>query len=191
MSRPLIRHARHRAIARALSASLPLITSYLATTQCLMKVLELVGPLVTIVKGLDRTPDIIPFLRAADQLAPCEFAATPGGMLPFMRDVICVLIQALNCVIEQSNSLIDLLTSLSARLQSARATENAELIRALESEIKNLQTRMAALFNSIDPVEVFLNGRPLSSVFRHPGATAAFSAHWSGSDVGHAMACRS
>lgn len=136
---------------------LPLITSYLATTQCLIKVLQLVGPLVTIVKGLDRTPDIIPFLRAADQLTPCEFAGTPASMLPFIRDIVCVLIQALNCVIEQSTRVIDLLASLAARLGSARAAENAELIRVLESENQNLQNRMTALFNSIDPVEVVLD----------------------------------
>lgn len=155
---------------------LPLIASYLATTECLMKVLELVGPLVTIVTRLDRTADIVPFVRAANQLAPCEFAATSGGMLGFLQDVICVLIQALNCAIEQSSSVVDVLTSLTAQLQSARATGNAELIDALEREQKSVQTRLTGLFDSVDSVAVVLDmSAPLiaSSGFDVPGLPAA------------------
>jgi hypothetical protein len=37
---------------------LPVVASYLASTECLLKVLTLVEPLVNIVKVLDQTPEL-------------------------------------------------------------------------------------------------------------------------------------
>jgi len=135
---------------------MPLIASYLASTECVRKMLALVPPLVTIVKALDRTSDIVPFLQAGDQLAPCEFDAASAGMLTFLRDVICVAMAAVNCVIDQLQRVVDVMTNLAAQLTSAQATGNADLIAALQSEQKILESRLLYLFSSTDGIDSVL-----------------------------------
>jgi hypothetical protein len=126
---------------------LPLIAAYLASTQCLLKMLELVRPLATVVKALNRTPAAMPFLRAAEQLAPSELAMSSAGMLTFVGDVLCVLTQALNCVVEQAKPVVELLTNLDSQIKSAEALGNAELVAALETEKNNLKNGLQVYSN--------------------------------------------
>lgn len=82
---------------------LPQVASYLASMQCLLKVLQLVRPLVEVVKALPPSPKLavaVPeFLKAADSLAPCEGIASGLGATLFIKDLFCLVIVALNCLI--------------------------------------------------------------------------------------------
>ncbi len=60
------------------------------------------------IKGLPNpsTNAISEFLEAATALAPCLASTSPSGLLPFLRDLLCVQIRSLNCL---SRKLKDLL----------------------------------------------------------------------------------
>jgi hypothetical protein len=139
---------------------LPLVASYLAGTQCLLKLLELVGPLVDIVKVLDGSPDLaasaVKFLKVAAELAPCELVPTPSGVLPFVRDLLCLVIQALNCIIGPLKNIAGVMTGLASQLNAAQAAGNPELVQALERAQKNAAVKAAGLFASIEATQAVL-----------------------------------
>jgi hypothetical protein len=139
---------------------LPLVASYLAGTQCLLKVLQLVGPLVEIVKVLDRSPELaasaLKFLKVAEELIPCEQAFTPGGVVIFVRDLLCLVIHVLNCIIGQLKSTADVMTGLANQLNSARATGNTDLVKALENALKLAEARAVSVFASIEEAQAVL-----------------------------------
>jgi hypothetical protein len=139
---------------------LPIVASYLASTQCLLKLLELVGPLTDVVKALDRTPELaastVKFLKVAAALTPCAEVATGFGVLPFVRDLLCLVLQALNCIVGQLKSIVALMTGLASQLNSAQAAGNADLVKALEGAQKKAQIQAAGLFASIESAQVVL-----------------------------------
>jgi hypothetical protein len=140
---------------------LPTVASYLASTDCLLKVLTLIGPLVDIVKSLEQSPQIavsaVKFLKASEALPPCQLAASRLGILPFVRDVLCVVIQALNCVIEQLKSLVGVMTGLSGQLKAAQAVGNLVLVKQIEAALKKAELRAVGLFDSIESVRSVLD----------------------------------
>jgi len=136
---------------------LPIVASYLASTQCLLKLLELVGPLTDVVKALDRTPELaasaVKFLKVATALTPCAQVTTGFSVLPFVRDLLCLVLQALNCIIGQLKSIVAVITALASQLNSAQAAGNADLIKALEGAQKKSQIQAAGLFASIESAQ--------------------------------------
>jgi len=145
---------------------LPLVASYLASTQCLLKVLELVRPLADVVKVLGRSPELassaVKFLKIAEELAPCQQVSTGLGVLPFVRDTLCLVIQALHCIIGQLRSLVAVMTGLVAQINSAQAARNTDLVKALEDQQKRAQVKAASLFASIEACQAILE---LASAF--------------------------
>jgi hypothetical protein len=139
---------------------LPIVASYLASTECLLKVLTLVGPLVSVVRALDQNPELaasaIKFLKAAEALPPCELASTHLGVLPFVRDVLCVVIQALNCIIGQLKTLVGIMTGLIIRLKAAQSDGNLELVKQIEAALKNAGIGAVGLFDSVESIQTVL-----------------------------------
>jgi hypothetical protein len=140
---------------------LPLVASYLASTQCLLKVLELVGPLADVVKVLDRSPElavnVVKFLKVAEALTPCAQVSTGLGVLPFVRDLLCLILQALHCIIGQLKTIVAVMTGLVSQLNSAQAAGNTDLVQALEGETKKAQVKAADLFASIEAAQAVLD----------------------------------
>ena len=145
---------------------LPLVASYLASTQCLLKVLELVRPLADVVNVLGRSPEFassaVKFLKIAEELAPCQQVSTGLGVLPFVRDTLCLVIQALHCIIGQLRSLVAVMTGLAAQINSAQAARNTDLVKALEDQQKRAQVKAASSFASIEACQAILE---LASAF--------------------------
>jgi hypothetical protein len=140
---------------------LPLVACYLASTQCLVKVLALVGPLVDLVKTLGTSPasaaQIPKVLKAAENLAPCEAVASGLGVVPFLKDLLCLILTALNCTTGKLKVLVSLLMSLSGQLAAAKAGGNAELVAALEAEQQNAQLQAARVAGSTDSMRAVLD----------------------------------
>jgi hypothetical protein len=140
---------------------LPLVASYLASTQCLLKVLELIGPLVDIVKALVGSPELAAssakFLKVAQELVPCQTVATALGARPFVRDVLCLATQGVNCIIQQLNTLLSIMTGVATQLHAAQAARNTELVKELEAAQKNAQGKATALVASIQEVQNVLD----------------------------------
>ncbi len=140
---------------------LPPVATYLASTQCLLKVLELVGPLARVVTVLGRTPELAggaaQLLSVAQALAPCELATKAVSAVPFVRDVLCVVLRAVNCILGQLKNLVAVMASVASQLPAAQAAGNADLVRALEAAQNNAQVRAASVLSSIDAVQSVLD----------------------------------
>src|ERR1051325_3444868 len=73
------------------------IAPLLASMECLLKVLKLIKPLIDVVKGLPVPPvkAIQGLGEAAMARVPCLLLPSPANMIPFIRDLLCLIIRAL------------------------------------------------------------------------------------------------
>jgi hypothetical protein len=90
----------------ACSATTNLLTQVaplLALMQCQNKVLNLLKPLIDVVKGLPNPPAhaLLEFAKAANDLQPCLATVASASQVSLARDLICLEIRALNCFLEE------------------------------------------------------------------------------------------
>jgi hypothetical protein len=139
---------------------LSLVAVYLASTQCLLKVLKLTEPMVDIVEILQRSPELAvsgaKFLRVAEALTPCALVSTGFAILPFLRDLECVILRALNCTIGKLKSIVAVMTGLANQLNAAQAARNTDLVRELQAAQTRAQASAAALFVSLEAIQAVL-----------------------------------
>lgn len=76
------------------------VAPWLASTECLIKVLALLKPLIDIVKSLPSAPpsSVVAFAKAAEAIQPCLLMSTPAGAVPLVRDLLCLTLQSLTCL---------------------------------------------------------------------------------------------
>jgi len=120
--------------------------------------LKLLKPLIDIIQILRVPPvkAIEDFGKAAADLAPCLLIPTPASLIPFIRDLLCLILKVLNCFLSQMKSLLRILGPLSLQLNAARQSGNDELVATLECAQKNTQTQANQLMGSLGPVGVLL-----------------------------------
>jgi hypothetical protein len=76
------------------------VAPWLASMSCQFLILKLLPPLIEIIRGLP-SPSVSAvenFLKIAVELAPCLAAPTAAGVLPFIRDLLCLEIESLTCL---------------------------------------------------------------------------------------------
>jgi hypothetical protein len=134
------------------------IAPLLASMECLVKVLKLLKPLIDIVTNLPVPPvkAVQEFVKAAVDLAPCFLVPTPASMIPFVRDILCLIIKVLNCLLGQLETLVGLMGGLQLQLDAARAAGNFELEQTLKCAQENAQASADGLNKAIEPVGVIL-----------------------------------
>lgn len=136
------------------------IAPFLASTECLLKVLGLIGPLVEFVKAVPdpfKLASTVPkFLEAAEKVMPCVAVVTGLGIIPFLKDLLCLIIKALNCFLGQMKTLLGIMNGLSLQLSTAQAAGNDDLVAALQCEQDNAQALAANMTASIEPIGVIL-----------------------------------
>ncbi len=136
------------------------IAPFLASTECLLKVLGLIGPLIEFVKAVPdpiKLASTVPkFLKAAEAVMPCVAVVTGLGIIPFLKDLICLIIKALNCFLGQMKTLLGVMSGLSIRLASAQAAGDNDLISAIQCEQNNAQALASNMTASIEPIGVIL-----------------------------------
>jgi hypothetical protein len=145
----------------ALTFSLMLqIAPFLASTECLLKLLGLIGPLIEVVKAVPdplKLGNTVPkFLKAAEALMPCIAVVTGLGIIPFLKDLLCLIIKALNCFLGQMKTLLGVMTGLSLQLLTARETGDTDLIDSIQCEQANAEAQAANMTASIEPIGVIL-----------------------------------
>ena len=120
------------------------IAPFLASIECLFKLLGLIAPLIDVVKALAPTPislswaSAVPkFLEAAEKLMPCLLVVTGAPIIPFLRDLLCLILKVLHCLMGQLESIIDIMSGLTLRINIAKASGNTELQQALECAQEN------------------------------------------------------
>jgi len=89
------------------------LAPWLASMSCQLLILKLLKPLIEIVRGLPTPPvqPVLEFLKVAEELAPCMLVPTPGAVLPFARELLCLVIQNLNCLRQNLNAAEKLLAA--------------------------------------------------------------------------------
>lgn len=148
--------------ALSFSLVLPLLT-FLGNFECLFKVLKLIEPLIDVVKSLSppdpiKLPEAIKkFLDAATDLAPCLLVPTPAAMIPFVRDILCLVIKLLHCIVGQLKSIMGVMGGLALQMQSAEAAGNRDLVAALQCAQGNAQISAQHAFASLEPILLILS----------------------------------
>jgi len=135
------------------------IAPLLASMECLVKILKLLKPLVDVVSNLPMPPvkALQEFAKAAVDLAPCFLVPTPASMIPFVRDILCLILRVLNCLLGQLKSLMAIMSGLRLQLDAARAAGNFELEDALNCAQANAETAGQHLTKAIEPIGVLLD----------------------------------
>jgi hypothetical protein len=132
------------------------IAPLLASMDCLLKMLKLLKPMVDAVTSPPPTPAMVKdIVDAAAELAPCFLIPTPAGVLPFVKDILCLIRAVLHCLLAQLTSVRDLLQGLSLRLEAAAG--NDDLLATLQCAQDNAQTSVDNLTQAIEPVTVLLS----------------------------------
>jgi hypothetical protein len=160
------------------------VAPLLGSMECLLKILKLIKPLIDIVKSLPfPSPKIIAdFVEAAAGLAPCLAIPTPVALLPFVRDLLNLILKMLRCFLGQMKSVLDVMKGLGLQLKIAEADDNAALKAALECAQENAQNSAAHAMQSIEPIRTILDMlAPIFELAQIP--PIAIPALGSGSDV--------
>jgi len=97
------------------------IAPFIASMSCQLKVLKLLKPLIDVIHGLPNPPvhALQEFSMAANDLAPWFLLSTPLGVLPFVRDLLCLEIRSLNCLLRNLQTI----TALAADPSAVAASE--------------------------------------------------------------------
>jgi hypothetical protein len=136
------------------------IAPFLASTECLLKVLGLIGPLIEVIKAIPdplKLGESVPkFLKAAEAVMPCVAVVTGLGIIPFIKDLLCLIIKALNCFLGQMKTLLGVMNGLSLQLSAAQLSGDTERAAAIQCEQDNMQGLASNAMSSIEPIGVIL-----------------------------------
>jgi hypothetical protein len=134
---------------------------FLASTECLFKVLALIGPLMKVITGLTKLPpdlSALPDLGTAfENLMPCIEIVTGLGIVVFLKDLLCFIISALKCFLSQMNSLLAILGGLQLRISDATAAGNTDLAATLSCAQADAMAQAGQLTNAIQPIQTVLS----------------------------------
>jgi hypothetical protein len=145
------------------------IAPLLASMECLLKILKLIKPLIDVINGLPVPPvkALLDFGKAAEELVPCLLVPTPLSILPFLKDLLCLILKALKCFLSQMKTLIGFLSGIKLSLQAAQADNNSELMASLQCAQDNAMTQAQGLSQSLDPIFTVL--QLMSAIFAIAG----------------------
>jgi len=134
------------------------LAPFLASIECLVKVLKLVKTVVDILKGFTMPTDLISAIPKIVQAAApvVECAVSFVAPVEFIRDLLCLLIKVLNCFLGQMKTLIGILGGISLKISAAQAAGNGELLAALQCAQANALSQAGQLTASIEPLGVIL-----------------------------------
>jgi hypothetical protein len=136
---------------------------FLANIDCLMKLMKLIKPLIDIINGLKDIPDLSKILQAMPAFAvaskdvlDCIAQITVLGIPLFVRDLLCLIIKLLNCIVGQLKSILAVMSGLALQMSSAQAAGNSELLAALQCAQEDAQMSAQHMMSAIDPVMFLL-----------------------------------
>ena len=136
------------------------VAPFLASIECLLKVLGVIGPLVEFMKAVPNPIGMgsaaVKLVEAAEKVMPCVAVVTGLGIIPFIKDLLCLIIKALNCFLGQMKTLLGIMGGLSLQLSAAAAAGDTDLISALQCEQDNAQALASNMTASIAPIATIL-----------------------------------
>jgi len=136
------------------------IAPFLASIECLVKVLKLVTTVVDVLKSATNPIALVSaipkIIQAAEPVLACALSFTPAGLIPFIRDLLCLIRKVLNCFLGQMKSVLTNLENITAQLNIAVANGNNDLISSLTCAQGNASTQAQHLTGSLQAVGVIL-----------------------------------
>ena len=145
------------------------LAPFLASIECLLKVLGLIKPLIDVVKGLSplnppKLAQAIPeFMKAAEGIVGCLGMLIPAtNVFNFVKDLLLLIIKIIKCLIGQLKSILAIMQGIELRIADAEAAGNEELKRVLECAKKNATNAAGHASQSLGPVTNIL---PLVGLF--------------------------
>jgi hypothetical protein len=136
---------------------------FLANLDCLLKIVKVIEPLVTVVTALAK-PDPFAAAEAAKKLPEavgplleCIAKFFGVGVPLFVRDLLCLVIKVMRCVIDQLRSIMSVMGGLALQIESAQSAGNLELLAALECAQQNAQLSAQHMMTAVEPVMVLLS----------------------------------
>ena len=101
------------------------IAPLMGSMECVLKILKLLKPLSDAVTNFPPGPKVIKEIGdAVADLAECFAILTPAGMIPFVRDILCLILKVLRCLIGQMKFLLDTMRGLTIKLAQAEKDNN-------------------------------------------------------------------
>lgn len=134
----------------------------MASIECLVKILALVKPLIDVIKGLApldplKLANAVPeFVKAAAALKDCLLVPTPLAMIPFVKDILLLIIAMLRCLVGQVRSIVDKLAGLELKIATARSSGNSDVLASLECTRENFMVAMDSTMMGMEPIGVLL-----------------------------------
>jgi len=146
----------------SLSFSLVLqLAPFLASLDCLFKIVKVLEPMIKVVTALPNVVEagqqVPKLLETVPPLVECIAKFTGVGIPLFVRDLLCLIIKQLSCIIGQLKSIMNVMGGLAIQIQAAQAAGNAELLAALECSQKNAQTSAQHMVSAIEPIVLLLS----------------------------------
>ena len=134
------------------------VAPLMGSMECVLKILKLLKPLSDAVTSPPPTPGLVKEIaEAVADLAPCFAMLTPAGMIPFVKDVLCLILKVLKCMIGQLKTISELMSGLSIQLELARADNNSELISTLECAQENALLAIGHSLQGVEPIKAIMD----------------------------------
>lgn len=139
------------------------LAPFIAATECLFNILKLIKPLIDVINGLTKPDPValakaVPeFVKAAPPVVECALAVTPLNIIPFIRDLLCLILKVLKCFLGQLKTIVGVMSGLTLQISAAQASGNTELQKALECAQENAAISSEHLTKSIEPIGVILD----------------------------------
>jgi hypothetical protein len=147
---------------------------FLANLDCLLKIVKVLEPMITVVTKLPNMVEVAQampkLVEAVPPLLECISKFFGAGVPLFVRDLLCLIIKLLGCIVGQLKSIMNVMGGLALQITSARAAGNIELLAALECAQQNAQVSAQHMMTGIEPVMVLLSmAEPLLGMAGVPG----------------------
>jgi hypothetical protein len=136
------------------------VAPFLASIECLLKVLALLDPLIKIIQALTNPPslpgpDVITKFgeAAADVILCITSMVVPGiGMFSFIKSLLILILTFLRCFVNGLQSVVQALSGIAIEMNAAQTAGNEELQRVLKCAQDNAMNSADHLQNAIGPV---------------------------------------
>ncbi|MEA2236348.1 MAG: hypothetical protein QOC81_1072 [Thermoanaerobaculia bacterium] len=130
----------------------------LGSLECLLKILKLLKPLIDVIKGLPFPPvkAIKDFVLAAKDLIPCFGVVLPTSLIPFIKDILCLIHSMLQGIHDGLKSVADVIESVSSQMAAADESGNDELKKVLEAAQENAMTSASQFTAALAPLSALL-----------------------------------
>jgi hypothetical protein len=136
----------------------------LASMACILKMLSVIKPLIDIINGLTKVPPAPPvgaikdFVVAADDLVEhCFLMLTPAGMIPFLRDILCLILAILRCLLGEMKTIAGIMQGLTLQMNLALESGNTDLQNAIACAQQNASNSANSNAQAIDPIVAILD----------------------------------